>query len=59
MNGFSLILQKQNLSQGFKKKITGTNRAPTHLHVGGQEGHGVEQSTDPNGLQQLPLREGS
>lgn len=46
------------LSQGSKKKITGTNRAPTHLHVGGQEGHGVEQSTDPNGLQQLPLREG-
>ena len=56
MNEFSLILKKK-LSQG-SKKITGTNRAPTHLHVGGQEGHGVEQSTDPNGLQQLPLREG-
>mmetsp|Transcript_57669 Transcript_57669/g.137355 ORF Transcript_57669/g.137355 Transcript_57669/m.137355 type:complete len:383 (+) Transcript_57669:202-1350(+) len=24
-----------------------------HLHVGGQEGHGVEEPTDPNGFQQL------
>ena len=31
----------------------------SRLHVGGQEGHGVEEPTDPNGFQQLPEPDGA